>query len=304
MKRRYFLLSLFLCPLGAQAAPSASDLMRSVAAAEKSLSYSGTAVVTRGTAPPMSIKVWRSGGKSRLEWTAPPVMNGDVLVDDDVSVWRYHRGENSAFQTRGRAEIDYARLNRTMNASLAGAGNVAGRAAWIVNLTPREAGNSPMKLWIDKQNFARLRVDRTSASGRSTSMALQSVKFGSIPASQFHWSPPAGARVTRTNGTLYNDPATARRAAGWLEIPSFVPRGYEFESAVVDPQGNGNKGEAWIRYANGINRFSIFQQRTGDNLAALSQSVKDGWFAQQGGSRFIVLGLPSTEAKQVVESLK
>jgi negative regulator of sigma E activity len=304
MKRRTFLLSL-LISAPAFAAPGAGDLLRSMEGAEKSLSYSATALVTRGSAPPMTIQIWRDGAKRRLEWSAPQIMRGDVLVDDGRSVWRYHRAENSAVQTRGTGEMDWGKLSRSMQPAMAGSGNVAGRAAWIVALTARGARQPTLKVWIDQKNLARLRVDRLDASGKaSRSYAVQSIRFGDVPASRFSWTPPAGARVTRTSGTLYSDLSQAHRAASWLQVPDFVPPGYEFESAVVDPAGNGGAGEAWLRYANGINRFSVFQQRTGDNKVFAAQRQGAGWFIQRGGSRFMVLGLPDAEARRVIESLR
>lgn len=289
-----------------QAAPSANELLHSIASAEKNLSYSGTTIVTRHKAPPMTLKVWRSGDKRRIEWMAPPVMRGDLLVDDGDSVWRYHSKENSAIQTRGAGEMDWARLSRTMNASLLpGNVTIAGRPTWGLALTPKGEAYPSLKVWVDQKNYARLRVDRLDAAGQTVrSMGLQNVRFGPVPAGQFQWTPPAGATVTRTNGTLYSDANQAKRAASWLETPSKLPTGYEFESAVVDPSGNGGQGEAWLRYANGINRFSIFEQRTKDNNLLATQKQGGGWFMQQGGSRYMILGLGDSEAKKVLESLK
>ncbi len=302
-KHRFFV-PFVLLPLSlpSHAAPNAADLLRSMVGAQKNLNYSGTMQITRPAAPPMIIKVWRSGDKKRLEWMAPPVMRGDVLADDGQSVWQYHRAENSAVQTRGTAEIDWNRLGRSMAASLSGGGNIAGRAAWIVELTPRGKAQPAWKVWIDQKNFARLRVEHTGLAGQT--MTLQKVVFAPIADNQFQWSPPAGANITRTNGTLFNERGAAQRAANWLQIPGFVPRGYNFESAVVDPNGAGGKGEAWLRYANGINRFSIFQQRTGDSVAVPARRAGGGWFVQQNGSRYLVLGLSDAQTQKIAVSLK
>ena len=182
MKRRNFLQLTIaaLASLPAHAAPGAGDLLRSMAGAQNSLSYSGTMQITRPAAASITIQIWRAGEKQRLEWTAPALMRGDVLVDDGQSVWHYHRAENSAIQTRGTAEIDWNRLSRSMDASLAGSGDVAGRAAWIVALTPRGGDTQPgWKVWIDQKNLARLRVERLGASGQT--MALQDVSFAPVP---------------------------------------------------------------------------------------------------------------------------
>ena len=292
-----------LSPVVAQAAPTAQELLRTLDKAEKTLHYSGTATVTRGGAPSRTIQVYRAGEKRRLEWTAPPVARGDLLVDDGQSVWHYFHSENSAVQTRGDTEMDWNRISRLMTAKVGGADKVAGREAWILAFVPRDGKQQPLKVWVDQKTGARLRIERGSGAAKTT-MTLQRVQFGAVPATRFQWAPPAGARVTRTRGTLYNDAMQARRAAAWLSMPNLVPQGYAFENAVVDASGNGGKGEAWLRYANGINRFSIFPQRIGDNRAVPIQKAGGGWFSQSGGNRFLVLGLADNEARRVLESLK
>jgi outer membrane lipoprotein-sorting protein len=287
----------------AQAAPSAEELLRSLQKAEKSLHYSGTATITRAGAPARTIQVWQAGNKRRLEWTAPPVARGDLLINDGQNVWHYFRSEKSAVQTRGGVEIDWSRLSRVMNAKVSRGDDIAGREAWLLSLSPREGNQPPLKVWVDQKTGARLRIERGSGTAKTT-MTLQKVQFGAVPAARFQWSPPSGARVTRTEGTLYTDVAQARRTASWLGMPNSLPPGYVFESAVVDTSGNGGKGEAWLRYANGINRFSIFQQRTGDNKAVPTQKAGSGWFSQANGNRFMVLGLSDNQARQVLESLK
>jgi len=288
-----------------QAAPNAANLLRAMENAKENQRYSATAQVTRRQGSPMTMRIWQSGTKQRIEWLAPQVKRGDVLVDSGDSVWIYHRADNSAVQTRGSAEVDWNRLSRMMNASVAGSDTVAGRAAWIVALTPRGATKPSLKVWIDQHNMMRLRLDRLDASGQTVqNMALQNIKFGDVTPERFQWSPPARASVTRTSGTLYNENAAAKRAAAWLQLPGYVPPGYQFESAVVDASGAGGRGEAWLRYANGVNRFSIFQQRIADSSTVAPQRVNDGWFVQQNGSRFMVLGLPGAQAQKVVESLK
>lgn len=288
----------------AEVTPTAETLLRGMTNAEKTLSYSGTFVVSRPGTPTKTIQMWRSGEKRRLEWVSPPVSRGDLLVDDGQSVWHYFQKDNTAVQTRGATEIDWQRLSQNMIAKVEGSSNVAGRAAWIVEFVPKNGKMPEVKVWIDQKTMARLRVERGNSATKSI-MALQKVNFGAVPASRFQWSPPASAVITRTNGTLYNDWAQANRAASWLSSPANVPAGYAFESAVVDAAGNAGKGEAWLRYANGLNRFSVFQQRTDDNRPFPAQKTKSGgWFVQKGGNRYVVLGLADSKAKSVAESLK
>lgn len=275
--------------------------------AERTVQYSGVVVMARQDAPTMVMRIWRSGLKRRMEYSAPQIMIGDLLTDDGSNVWRYHRADNTAVQTKSAARSDTVgisleKIDRAFNVRVTGAATTAGRVAWVVLITPRNGGGGGHKFWIDRATKALLRVERLKAGGGAAEyVALKSVKFGPVPASLFRWSPPSGANVTRTSGTLFMQLAQARQTArSWLQIPHYKPRGYLFESAVVD----SGKGEAWLRYTNGLRRFSIFQQRTPDANAKSLQKVKGAWYWQRGGSRFLLVGPAAAEATKLAASVR
>lgn len=288
-----------LLTVSSAAAPGGAELLKAMTKAEKSVACSGIMTISAQGAAPMTVRFWRDGAKRRLEWTAPPVMAGDVLLDSGRSIWRYHRTENSAVETRGAGEISWKRFTPGAITSA----KVAGRPAWQLGLN--RDGKHALNLWLDKKTSTRLRVDVVDENGRSIpTLAVEEIKFAPVDGAVFNWSPPSGARVTRTNGTLFDSLEQARESAAWLTKAGHLPRGYEFESAVVDPAGNGGRGEAWLRFSNGFSRFSIFQQRLADAKTLETQKADGGWFAQRDGSRFFVVGLPSIEAKKVVEALR
>jgi outer membrane lipoprotein-sorting protein len=285
---------------------SADQLLSAMANARRRVEYTGTEVMTQSGAPPMQMRVWRNGVKRRLEFLAPPIRRGDVVVDDGSNVWLYHREDNTAVQTVGRGDMrqDYIeRLRRDFKAQVTGTEMVAGRRAWVVRMTPRTGKGVRYKFWIDQATKARLRRERYTADGRrGQSTTLTNVRFGPVPSSKFQWSPPAGATVTRTSGTLYSVLARARSAASWLQVPRYTPRGYVFESAVVD----ASKGEAWLRYTDGRKRFSIFQQRVRGGSAGGSttpRQVKDGWYWKRGDSRFLAVGIEDNQIRHVAQSM-
>jgi outer membrane lipoprotein-sorting protein len=287
--------------------PSADALLQAMGKAERTIQYSGVAEMARQGAPTMVVRIWRSGSKRRLEYSAPQVMVGDLLIDDGSSVWRYHRADNSAVQTRSAARsgdgaIDIDKEDRTFNLKLIGTATTAGRTAWVVSLTPRAGNGTGRKFWIDRATKALLRVERLKGVDSAAEyVALRNVKFGAVPTAQFRWSPPPQANVTRTSGTLFMQFTQARRAArSWLQFPHYKPRGYVFESAVVD----ASKGEAWLRYTNGLSRFSIFQQRAPNGGTKELQRVRGAWYWQRGGSRFLLVGPPVNEASKVAASVR
>jgi outer membrane lipoprotein-sorting protein len=328
LSRKSLLMMVALCPLldaglfgvhlpgrthsgAAQAqssALSAEKLLSAMTNAGRRVEYTGTEVMTQGSAPPIRMRVWRSGVKRRYEFQAPPIRRGDVLVDDGSSVWLYHHEDRTAVQTLGRNDMRRLLTERTrrgFKAELMGTERVAGRPAWVVRLAPRQGNGIRYKFWIDQATKARLRRERYTAGGkRDQSTTLTEVRFGPVPVSRFRWSPPAGATVTRTTGTLYSDLARARSAASsWLQTPRYTPPGYVFESAVVD----ASKGEAWLRYTNGRNRFSIFQQRVRGGAAGGSTKpnpVNGGWYWKRGNSRFLAVGIPPRQVPNVARSIR
>ncbi|HEX8832608.1 MAG TPA: sigma-E factor regulatory protein RseB domain-containing protein [Abditibacteriaceae bacterium] len=291
--------------LAAQAAPSAQSLLAAMAKAENTVSLSGTEVMERDGSPSLKMRVWRDGARRRVEFLEPPVRRGDVIVDNGQNVWIYHRAEQTAVQTRSSASVErlqgnLARMGRRFESRVAGESTVAGRKTWIVEIAPRGSKQAVRRFFIDQNSKAVLRHERYVGANRVESSVFQSVATTDVPASRFNWNPPQGAKVTRTSGTLFPRLQGAKRAAAWLQSPAFVPSSYAFESAIVD----NTKGEAWLRFSSGSERFSIFQQRDGDGIIWPPKALPQGLFWQRGGSRFLVVGAPSDAAGRVAESVK
>lgn len=285
--------------------PSATDILRAMMRAERTASLTATETVTQRGAPVARMRIWRAGFKRRVEFLEPPVRASDLLVDDGANVWLFHNSDDAAVQTKSTARALAAagaeKMPSAAAARVVGTATVGGRRAWIVEMRGRGGQRVLRRLWIDQVTGVRLRAERFGPEGRRIeSAALSNVRFGPVPASRFHWTPPAGAKVTRTTGTLFMRLAPARTATSWLQYPRVTPPGYVFESAVVDDR----KGEAWLRYTNGRQRFSIFQQRAAGRKTAAPRSVEGGWYWQNGGSRLLGVGLPSALAEQVAKSVR
>lgn len=288
---------------------SGMNLLRQMMRANRTATFSGVETMSRSGAPTVSMRVWQQGVKRRIEWLAPPIRRGDVLLDDGTNVWLYHNRDRAAVQTKSMrgARADAERMPSGLQARVTGTAIVAGRRARIVEVSRGAAKNNSQnrvlrRFWIDAATGVRLRVERFAPDGsRSEAHALQSVRFAPIAAARFAWTPPAGTSVTRTSGTLWSQLAPAKRAASWLQSPTWTPSGYGFESAVVD----NARGEAWLRFSNGTRRYSIFQQRaTEQGGDAPLQKVAQGWYWRRGGSRLLAVGIPNTFAARVAQSVR
>jgi outer membrane lipoprotein-sorting protein len=286
--------------LAAQAAPSGEELLHAMMQAEKTVSYAATETVTRAVGATTVARLQKSGGKKRLEYSRPAIMRGDILLDDGKNLWRYHRAENSAIKTKTASAktLGWSAMRGRFTATVKEKTSLGGRAAWVVVVTPKKKAAHKTKFWIDEKTKIRLRLQRFDGTGKTLeTIALSNLKFGAVPASTFRWSPPKGAKVTNA-GTLYHRLEIARRNAPWLAAPTKLPAGYAFESAVV------NTSDAWLRYSNGVRRFSIFQQRIAQAGSTPLRRAGSGWYWQKGKNRFLIAGLSKTQAQAVAQSVR
>ena len=290
--------------------PSGSGLLNAMLKAERTASYAATEVVTQPGAPTLKTRVWRQGLKRRVEFLEPPVRRGDLLVDDGTNVWLYHSRERAAVQTRSlRRAAEMTGLSDRIGSvptRVSGPVEIAGRRAWVVEMRASKDKNRVLRRhWIDTATKVRMKVERFAPNGTvSATSSLQNVQFGPIPTARFAWTPSSGTKITRTSGRLFMQLAPAKRVAQWLQYPRTVPAGYSFESAIVD----NKKGEAWLRYTNGAQRFSIFQQRAGDpsTLSGLTEPrrVDGGWYWQGSGSRMLGVDIPAPLSDKVINSVR
>jgi len=259
-------------------AQDGQTLIAQMKSAEGTISYSATQSSAGGTA-----RIFRSGVKRRLEWVSPAVKQGDVLVDDGTNVYLYHRAEKSATKTNSRGRIPSFVASGTPKST-----TFAGRRAFSVPVS----GNRT--LTIDAQTKALLAV-----AGGNSGFTLSGIKFGAVPASKFDFDAPAGVKVTTFAGALYANLNAARRAASWLKAPAQPPTGWSFESAIVGTDS------AWLRYSNGQNRISLFEQPTSDaDYAPKPVDGGGGIFWRKGGVRFLATGSPPSALQSVVDQLK
>lgn len=278
--------SVLLCVSGALAqtahAQSPESILNAVRQAESKIEYTATQVVQRG-AERETARLYRDGFKKRIEWLSPSVKKGDVLVDDGTNVTLYHRTDKSAIRTRSQRRLP----------NLAGGG-------WKVSGLTKQQGTSVRvlsradgrKLTIDSKTNAIIRME-----GMRGVTTLQNLKYGSVPASKFVFVAPAGVTLTQINGQLYGDLRAARRQASWLKAPTQLPSGFNFESAIVGPS------EVWLRYSNGRQRFSIFQQKA-EGVDLGLKKVDGGYFWRRSGIRFLATDAPEGAIESLASSLK
>ena len=273
-----FLLVPFI--LSAATAQDAPTLLSQMQNAEKLAKYAATQTITRNGKREVA-RVFRDGLKRRMEWLEPAFRKGDILVDDGRVEWLYHKRENSATQTQSNP-----RAPRFSAESAPKAQNFAGRSAYFL------AGRAGRGVWIDKQFKIWL-----GARGQNGQTTLSSLKFGAVGADKFKFQTPSGAKILKLNGTRYANLGAAKRAARWILAPTDLPAGYALESVVA------GRNEAWLRYFDGKNRFSLFQQKAeAGTVTPVEQN--GGWFWKSNGIRFFATGAPDSSVQAMATSLK
>ena len=270
-----FLLGALVAIVAPARAQDAATLLNQMRAAESRAQYSGTLFIVRN-GQRETANVYRDGTKRRWEWTAPALKKGDLLVDDGKNLYLYHRSENSVTQTQTTPLLP--NLGTDWKVARAEGDYVLTRGA--------------QKLTIDGARKILLRFENDG-----TVYALQNLKFADQNDAKFGFSTPKGAKVVRSKGKLFVDLASARASAGWLKAPSQLPAGYVLESAIAAPD------EVWLRYSNGKNRFSLFEQRAEAGTVKLTE-VEGGYFWKTGGVRYVASGVSQNTAQSLAGSLK
>lgn len=268
---------LWLLTSGAHA-QDAQTLLAQMKTAEATISYSATKSSAGGT----KAHVFRSGSKQRIEWLSPSVRAGDFQLDDGQNVYLYHRTDKSVTKTDSRAHAP-----SFVASGVATPTNFAGRRAFAIPIP------NGRKIFVDAATKVLLGIQ-----GGANNFTLTQVKFGAVPAAKFRFVAPAGATVSSFPGSIYSNVNGARRAASWLQVPAKLPAGWSFESAVV------GSTSAWLRFSNGQNRISLFEQRTGDADYQVQGVDGGGKFWRKGGVRFLATGTPTSAIDTVVDGLK
>ncbi len=260
-------------------------------------------------------KVWQGGeGRRRVMIIEPPDQRGRIEVCDGQTRWEYYPRTHEVIISKvlggdqpGPAEmLPKPGPSARLHASYLGDGRIAGRLAHIVELTTL-AGRPARKLWVDREKFVQLKVQRFSPSGE----IIYSAYFTTITYDPefspdlFSFTLPKGCRIMDVPPALPRmDLEQAELQAGFPAIlPQYVPDGYELERSHVAVAHREGKPVLWLSFSNGVERFSLFQGRKWLGMAAGEQRPGKCWTA---GSFCIVLvgSLPADEVQKIKKSMQ
>lgn len=240
----------------------AVDILKKSYAAEGKVSMTGRLKTTvYGSSPAAAeVRISRSGRQSRIEYTTGP-LKGTVIIDDGSSVIRLDSGAKTAYLSGTPDPPE--RLNlllQNYQPVMVGGAKIAGRDCYEIKLSSRHPRNPFKKLWIDKKSLVALKTERYSSDAKlAMSSEYIAADFSSRPAaSQFRI--PSGWKSVRLAAESDSSLDAVKKAVGFTPLrPTYVPKGYSFDGYYIRSTQTGNKF-AGLRYTNGLNSISVFQQ--------------------------------------------
>jgi outer membrane lipoprotein-sorting protein len=243
-------LAVIAMPASAGAAPtlpaiSAENLVQSVLTA-KTPALDGTVTVDNNLGLPSLNMI---PGASALNFTSAQVYSDgtgkskaslnqgssqETIVNDGKTVWTYDSKNNSASELTLSADggkpntgagktLDpttaatqlLSKMRESSTVSVGGTAQVAGRSAYELVLTPKPSERTllrEIRVSVDSETRLplRLAVLTNGTTDPALQVAFSDVHFAAQPASEFQFTPPQGAKVTKEQPKL--DPATRDKA--------------------------------------------------------------------------------------------
>ena len=300
---------------------AAQELLKRMLQAENSLTLSGNQITTvsqNGLDISSEQMVQRNGAHAmRMDYLRPPRLAGEQIIDNGRFYCHLIPARDTLELSPSRIQVLRVRVPqiikeiRSGRLVVQGTGVevVAGHSCNIVSVAARSATPVPWRrFWIDPTNGAQLRIEQYNAAGQlqSVSYFTQVTYTPTFDKAVFH-VPHAGSKVvTRGFGTpsLTLDQVRQQAGATW-PMPAYLPDGFHFQAGAVSNLRNRRVVE--LRYANGVNVFSVFQTPDLSEKGPTKQEhPRSGvLFGRQAGMKIVIIGnLPDTEMEKVMTSLR
>ncbi|MBI2263614.1 MAG: hypothetical protein HYU64_00345 [Armatimonadetes bacterium] len=325
MKRRALLVLCFLfvaSPLFAEDDPLA--IIRKALEQKGKISFSArkTLKVFRPRELEVIMQIRQLGGQgSRVQFLSPGPLANDFLVDDGKFQWYYSDRRKQAFRFPSslrmgkRIPKSFERLTEHFRFELLGSEEIGGREAYKIQVSPAGGRRGGRVVWIDRQEYLLLRVDRLKPNGETVaSTSLSDITLNPrLSPKEFVFKAPGNAEVV-TDLPNINPRALAQlehRTGLSLMVPSHLPEGFRFSGAKLVPfQG---KQAVQILFSGESGKISLFQARAdpaGKEPRQKEMREREGktfWIIRwtEGGREVALVGdLPLEELERVASSLK
>jgi len=297
------LLAVCLSALPLWAVPKGGQALQRARLAERSYDYVGTQVVRTIGRRQMQAEVVVAHLKRGItchRFTSPPPMAGHRSF-----VTPHHRmhftpgpGRWSRVLPQPEATGNLPLLLRNYHLLDQGTDTVAGRTTHVFLVQPRRPGNPSKRLWLDQDTGLLLKSVLRNWQGKPVSeMEFREIKIAR--------DLPEAAQQCRRPEQVPPRPALPPLGFSPLQ-PGYVPEGYEYQGqSALAIRG---KPAAHLRYSDGLNTISLFQQ-PGPPAFRESAGLRDMGFSQLvyrrvGEINVVVFAdLPPDQLRRIVDSL-
>lgn len=223
------------------------------------------------------VKADLEDGETWQRTLAPAEREGDLLVSNGSTLWRYDDSQNavtkypSGGESLARANVSkfVAGVGDRYNVTVNGSATVDGTETHVVELAPeRGTVGGEMTVWLDKSSFFPVKVTQSFTAGNrtyETTVRYENVTLDpEFEPGTFEYEPPADADVEAVElpDTEQFDSAEALRDAADQSVAApDLPEGFTFErGSVATDDGNETVTAA---YTNESARVSVAQYPAG-----------------------------------------
>ncbi|MBP2030232.1 outer membrane lipoprotein-sorting protein [Methanohalophilus levihalophilus] len=205
---------------------------------------------------------------------------GSVVASNGETMWIFDQGQNAVIV--GEADpmaiyygyrVDSFELVELLidenDFTLEGTSSIDGRETYVIHGSPKDDYPIEMKAWIDTETWMPLRFEmHGTESSFDTIIEYRDLELNTgIPDSEFEFEIPEGVEVIAFDEYVNAAPQgpTIDEAQELIEndiqVPSYIPEGFEFYSASADTFSSGSIQEiTFLRYSNGSAFISIHEQ--------------------------------------------
>jgi negative regulator of sigma E activity len=290
-------------------------VLRNMLHAESNASYTAHQVTVLSRAASEQ-DVVRNGYKGmRVEYTAPPSLRGEIMVDDGTSIRHLVPGQRLLVQRASRLaglRALTAQLGRTLRqgnlqVDLLGRDTVAGRPTYIIEVRPGLRRPAPIRrFWVDSDKWVKLKTVEIARNGTETSTSYYTkIDFPRrLPHGAFMLDVPSDFRaVDRPRlGGLLKLVEIRGQVDFQVRKPSYLPAGFKLLGGRVIPFRRGEM--VALRYTDGVASFSLFQARA-SSIRGIPRPNTSLYTWRQGEMVFTLVGsIPPEAVRRVADSVR
>lgn len=322
---KYFLAlpALFLAaalPLYAAATPDPETLLDEMSRASRTLNYDGVFIYRQGARIDTMRIIHKAGAGGIRERLVTLTGHAREMVRDDEQVQCYFPDDKAVVVEKSRAgrlissylPNPVQSISRFYRFAMAGAGRVAGRGAWIVDVTPQDNYRYGYQLWIDQGSRLLLKSELKDQRGRTLEQVMftrldvleaidEALLRPSVSAEDYTWYNNSKAQPERAGARAEAGPGQWR--AAWM------PAGFSMSEHASKRMPTSERPVEHLVYTDGLAMVSIFveeiQTQPDAGMGASQMGGVNAYAVYTDGHQITAVGeVPGATVRQMADSVQ